>query len=172
MNNDINNPELWKKYFDKNFNKCNIFLISKTRKVNSFFKKYLVNEFIEHNNFFNIKSILKLLELSYKNGLNKYFIILNQNSIPKHKFDYLYNLLLKTNKSFINYEKVDNNKIKNFYRSKFEQILNRTHTRLLLNKKSKNLHLFNKFDNPENYYNINVINIIYGIKNIKKNIQL
>ena len=181
VDNDVNNPKLWKEYFDNNFDKCNIFLISKTRKVNSFFKKFLVNEFVEHNKFYKIKSILKLIELSYKNGLNKYFIILNQDSIPKYNFNYTYNILVKSDKSFLSYKKIyrEDEKINNilkkkyFYKSKFESILNRKHSKLVLDQKNKNLYFFNDFKHPEYIYNINIININLGLKEIiKKNILI
>ena len=180
-NGDIHNPNIWKKYFDKNNNKYSIYLFSKNRNINSFFKNYMIDEFIDWTSLGTVKAMIKLLEISYKDGTNTYFVFLNEHSVPIVNFNKFYKKVINSHKSHLELQKNKSefNNLKNpshinlnndnFYSSNIFGLLYRNHVTTIMNSQLKYSNIFSKIKNPERYYNINILNLNKQIGKIINN---
>lgn len=167
----INQIELWEKYFESNYDRCNIYIHAKfPNKVKQrFTKKYLIDEHAETG----WGDIYDALNLMYKrvveNGDYK-AIFVTESHIPVKTFDHTYQYITKHNKSHVKwlsqigrtpgekgtlimqYERYINNckrvhgfldhiEIKHWYYNETYTILNRKHCKMFY-EDNKYIHIF------------------------------
>ncbi len=102
--------DIWYKFFENiDENKYSIYIHGKDKNKivfeNDFFKKFIINEEYQTNwgdyTLINLQN--RLYELSIKDENNYKFILMSGTHIPLHNFDFIYDFLIKNNKSYINY---------------------------------------------------------------------
>lgn len=105
---DIKQSKVWEKFFKNNMNKCSIYVHPKFKaQVCPFFKRFIINKIIPtswgHVSLVDATNIM--ISKALKNPDNKKIILVSDSCIPIKKFDYIYNIVLKDNKSWFNYYK-------------------------------------------------------------------
>jgi hypothetical protein len=177
----IEKEDIWYKFFkDIDSNKFSIYIHAKDNNQikfkNEFFKNYVIKE--NYPTEWACYSLVhvqnRLLELAFKDENNKKFILLSGTHIPLHKFDFIYNILLKNDNSYFSFEHYKNqtsdlldrfktiNNFKNYdlnnwnYASQWS-ILNRNITKFILDNEEEFITIFSKSKYPDEYAYINYL---------------
>ena len=85
---DPNKPQIWNKFFEKR-PECNIYIHPKFKnRMSSTFKKYVISSHIETAwaDISIVRTTLLLLEESFKNLDNEWFILCSNSCIPLYSF--------------------------------------------------------------------------------------
>ena len=184
----IEKEDLWYNFFkDININKFSIYIHGKDNTLikfkNDFFKNYIIKE--NYPTEWACYSLVhlqnRLLELAITDVNNTKFILLSGTHIPLHKFDFIYNFLIKNDNSYISFEHYRSqsadlinrfttiNNYKNYnlnnwnYASQWS-ILNRNISKFILDNENEFSMIFSKSIYPDEYAYIN-----YLIENKKLN---
>ena len=182
---DLNHEFLWKEYFKGNEDKYNIYCHPKDKyNVESdWLKNYIINKNV-HTSWGNtIYAILELINEALKDKKNDFFLLVSESCIPIKSFNKFYKFLNKNkDKSFIKKYKYGISKYDIEVRLKYFEfdrnllikhyanwILNRNHSKKLLNKKNilkkftdiKNAdeYLLSVLENRKNIINYEIINV-------------
>lgn len=145
--NYINNLDIWKLFFQNNYNKCNIYIhCSEPDTITQeFIKKYLVDKVIP-SRWGNIYPPIKYLqECSLKNNDYK-MILVSESTIPVKSFDYIYNFLIKNNSSYMTYTP-------HLTRNKWDIYTNKTQLERFINNMIKCRDFANHIDVKHWYFN-------------------
>ncbi len=126
------------------------------KEVHSYLKNYIIENLVETKwgDFSIVNAELNLLEESYKNKENEWFILMSDTCFPLKSFVQLKNILFNKNnnkknnnyinKSFFLLNGYFNKNNINFYKSSQFWILNRDDVKTILDKKNKYINIFNK----------------------------
>lgn len=124
----INNLNIWKKFFEGNYDKCNIYIHSKNyeKLKRDFDIKYQVSEHADTSWGGNLYNAIRIM---YREAIkNKDFkvILVSDSHIPITTFDNVYRLLTSDNKSLIEYQphKPKNNKECNTLKMQYNRFIN------------------------------------------------
>jgi len=87
--------DLWKKFFENNEDKYNIYVHNKQPLTDDFFSKFVIPETIETSwgKMNIVEATLLLLKYALENAENQRFILLSETTIPVKNFNYIYNFL-------------------------------------------------------------------------------
>jgi hypothetical protein len=186
----IEKEDLWYNFFkDIDINKFSIYIHGKDNNQikfkHDFFKNYIIKE--NYPTEWACYSLVhlqnRLLELALIDENNKKFILLSGTHIPLHKFDFIYDLLIKNDKSYISFEHYSNqtsdllnrfttiNNYKNYnlynwYYASQWSILNRNISKFILDNEKEFNMIFSKSKYPDEYAYINYIIENKKFKNI------
>ena len=136
--NSINKIDIWKKYFENNYDKCNIYIHCYDREniQCEFVKKYLCDKLIPSK----WGNILYISQYHLKNALldvdNYKFITITESCVPLKTFDYTYNLLMSNDKTFMGYltHLAKNDNHKSSLLMQYRRYINNSKFRNLLNE--------------------------------------
>ena len=180
--------EEWSNFFERGTGKYNLYFHSK-----DISGQYLVDENQIDNKVITkwgdislVKATNNLLEASFSDESNDYFVLLSESCLPIYSFDYTYSKIIKEDKSWIFYykwnhphnihrfNKINNlNSIDKFYKQSQFFLLKRDHVEIIL--KNNLLNDFSKVNVPDEHYYINILknnidfdneNICYPITNV------
>ena len=181
--------EEWSNFFERGTDKYNLYFHSK-----NISGQYLVDDNQIDNKVITkwgdislVKATNNLLEASFSDESNEYFVLLSESCLPIYSFDYTYSKIIKEDKSWIFYYKWNHphnihrfNKINNlnssideFYKQSQFFLLKRDHVEIIL--KNNLLNDFSKMNVPDEHYYINILknnidfdneNICYPITNV------
>ena len=177
----IEKEDLWYNFFkDIDINKFSIYIHGKDNNQikfkNDFFKNYIIKE--NYPTEWACYSLVhvqnRLLELAIIDENNKKFILLSGTHIPLHKFDFIYDFLIKNDNSYFSFEHYRNqtsdllnrfqtiNNFKNYnlynwnYASQWS-ILNRNISKFILDNEKEFSMIFSNSKYPDEYAYINYI---------------
>jgi hypothetical protein len=180
---DVNYPNIWKKYFENNENKYDLYIHPKNPKeVKSFLKNNIINEYVETQwgDISLTKVMIALLKQAFKNNKNNTFVFLSESCLPVKNFNTFYNKFNNIKKSYFtlgnysgqhmsrfkylnNPKKFGINK-KNFYKSETWCILCREHVKTILQNYITWLPVFKDVYIPEEHFFITLILIKHDKK--------
>lgn len=177
----IEKEDIWYNFFkDIDSEKFNIYIHAKDNSQinikNDFFKNYITKENYPTQwgcySLVNLQN--RLLEIAFKDENNKKFILLSGTHIPLHKFNFIYDFLIKNDNSYFSFEHYKNqtidlinrfktiNNFKNYdlnnwnYSSQWS-ILNKTITKYILDNEKEFILIFSKSKYPDEYAYINYL---------------
>ncbi len=152
---EINQEELWKKFFEKaDKNKYNIYIHFKNHKKSDYFDRFKLKQTVDTK--WGDKSLVEAHNLLLKEALkdvnNEHFVLLSNSCVPLKTFDHIYNYL-KQDYSYYGmideWNKTERNTyaelfIPSKYICKAHQwsILNRKHGQLLVDKEKEYIDWF------------------------------
>jgi hypothetical protein len=186
----IEKEDLWYNFFkDIDINKFSIYIHGKDNNQikfkHDFFKNYIIKE--NYPTEWACYSLVhlqnRLLELALIDENNKKFILLSGTHIPLHKFDFIYDFLIKDDNSYISFQHysnqssdllnrfttINNYKKYNLYNWNYASqwsILNRNITKFILDNETEFNMIFSKSKYPDEYAYINYIIENKKFKNI------
>ena len=146
---DLNRPEIWKNFFSKNA-EHNIYIHPKFKKrVRSNFKKYIIHPHKETSwgDISIVKATLLLLQESFQNIQNKFFILCSDSCIPLYSFSKFKRYIASFNNlSVFNLKekiRILNRDINYLCKTSQFWILNRDDAEIILRYQNKYINLFN-----------------------------
>jgi len=146
---DLNRPDIWKQFFEKN-TEHNIYIHPKFKKrVRSNFKKYIIPSYIETSwgDISIVKATLLLLQESFQNIQNKFFILCSESCIPLYNFSKFKKYIASFNNlSLFNLKeevRLINRDINYLCKTSQFWILNRDDVEIILRYQNKYIDLFN-----------------------------
>jgi hypothetical protein len=180
--NQIENEEIWKKFFEGiDKEKYSIYIHYKTKKESKYFEEYKLpqNKCIEtkYADISMVRAMRILFNEAFIDELNYKFILVSQSCIPVKSFNYIYDFLTKDNNSYFNEapQSACWPRVKNatkfiprekIYKSSTWCILNREHVKLCLDN-IKEEDVFSNVPCPDEHYFITLVknklneNVIY-----------
>jgi len=176
--NDVNNPEIWSKYFPDDKSKYNIYIHPKNPdEVKSFLKPHIINDLRPTSWGFIIDAYEALFKTAYDDDINnKYFVIVSESCLPITSFNQFYDFVIKNKYNLIEkwiirkYDKEarlidlkDFPKYKIIKHSAFFVLDRRTINELL---HSSSLELFKKITAGEEFF----LSIVYNVSKFKNHI--
>lgn len=103
--NKINQLSIWKQFFKNNYDRCNIYIhcYDRTNITQDFVKQYLTPEKKLSRWGLLLIVIKYLFSLSIQDNNYKH-ILVSESCIPLKSFDYIYNLMISNEKSYLYYQ--------------------------------------------------------------------
>jgi hypothetical protein len=170
--NQIENEELWKKFFEGiDREKYSIYIHYKTQKSLKYFEDYKLpkNKCIEtkYADISLVRATRILFNEAFMDENNYKFILVSQSCIPVKPFNYTYDFLTKDNNSYFNEapQSACWPRVKNatkfiprekIYKASQWCILNRKHVKLCLDN-IKNENIFSNVSCPDEHYFITLV---------------
>jgi hypothetical protein len=170
---NVSQPQLWKKFFNNNENKHNIYIHNKEPFIDEtyHFHSYCIDNCVptKYSHVSVVKATIELFKKALLDPENKYFVLLSETCIPLYNFGHIYNRIHEINGSIIsccnnnNTERFNDLTNHNFFdRNNFMkqnpcQILNRSTAEFFINNDFT--YLFNdNFYAPDEHYFVNLCN--------------
>lgn len=102
---DLNHSQIWKQLLEDVSDLFNVYIHCKELPDDPFFRKYVIQDRVETSYYQHVKAWQVLLRTAFQNKNNIKFVYLSESCMPLYPLTKIYDLLIKDNFSYMNWQK-------------------------------------------------------------------